>query len=510
MKVPDAATNSSFKSSPRLGKIDLGAVAWFSLFMLLGTLAIRYPLLLLGCVGIAAGVGFCWLLVIGVRRADLELWQVFALIAVSGYMLLNYGFENLTVHLGGFPIIISYGLMYASLALAIASNRQLIAKTLQEFPVRWMLALIALTAFHLVLDVPAYGIWALRDSTMCIDGIFMLLGIAWAMQSSNIVFLTKWMLVLFILNLFYSFTQPWGERLWSWSPVSGVFLKVPILGNYNGRGDILLAGAVFCICVGSYVVKRQQWIMLLLAGVQFLGIAIAQTRRMYLGAVVVLVILLLLGEAKKFAKLLILIPAAILVIFVATTVGGIEISGRIGPVNLAFFKEHIRSIHTSEGTPGSAVESRFSARDEALEHFYEHPVVGVGFGQPLLADIDQNNGAVTRMPHNSSFTYLARLGVIGFIMWIAFHLSLMRRFLYAFRQRYSCNKRIYALVLWLFLFYVLFMIASLVEGPFEFPSGAVPFYFFMGFALGLIRWHLSDKVKSSARLETFVGNLEQV
>jgi hypothetical protein len=32
----------------------------------------------------------------------------------------------------------------------------------------------------------------------------------------------------------------------------------------------------------------------------------------------------------------------------------------------------------------------------------------------------------------------------------------------------------------------------------------------MGFALGLIRWHLSDKVKSSARLETFVGNLEQV
>jgi hypothetical protein len=37
------------------------------------------------------------------------------------------------------------------------------------------------------------------------------------------------------------------------------------------------------------------------------------------------------------------------------------------------------------------------------------------------------------------------------------------------------------------------MISSLVEGAFEFPSGAISFYFFMGFALGLMRWQLSDK-----------------
>jgi O-antigen ligase len=221
---------------------------------------------------------------------------------------------------------------------------------------------------------------------------------------------------------------------------------------------------------------------------------------MYLAAVLVMLLLVVLGEAKKFAKLFVLVPFAIVVIYLVTTVGGVEITGRIGPVNLSFFKEHLRSLQTSDGTPGSAVEGRITSVDEALEHFYAHPVFGEGFGEPLLNEVDMNQdqGAVGRVPHNSSISYLARLGAIGFVVWIAFHLSLLNRFVYAFRQRHTADKRFYALALWFFLFYVLFMISSLVEGPFEFPSGAVPFFFLMGFALGLIRWHLSDKKSENA------------
>jgi O-antigen ligase len=143
--------------------------------------------------------------------------------------------------------------------------------------------------------------------------------------------------------------------------------------------------------------------------------------------------------------------------------------------------------------------------DEAFQHFLSHPVLGEGFGQPLLTQMDMNNGegnnAVTRTPHNSSLTYLARLGVVGFAIWVGFHLCLTKRFIYALRQRRYCHdKRVSALVLWAFLFYVLFMITSFVEAPFEFPSSAVPFYFLMGFALGLIRWHLSGRNESEQRL----------
>jgi O-antigen ligase len=119
--------------------------------------------------------------------------------------------------------------------------------------------------------------------------------------------------------------------------------------------------------------------------------------------------------------------------------------------------------------------------------------------------LNEVNGAVTRIPHNSSLTYLARLGVIGFTLWIAFHFLLAKRFISVLRRRSSSDdKLVSAFVLWIFLYYVLFMNISLVEGPFEFPSGAVPFYFFMGFALGLMRWQLSGKNKPQDRASGFV------
>lgn len=510
--MPDIVTNSStnLKSSPRLARIDLRAVAWFSLFVIVGSLAILHPLVVLGCLAAVATLGLCRLAFTYAQRANLEFWQVLALVALSGYILLTRGFENLTVHIGGFPIIIGYVLIYTSLALAVFSRRQLIARALKEPPVLCMLALLVFAVLHLVVDIPSYGIWALRDSTMCLDGIFMLLGLAWAMKRDNSVFLARWMMGLFVVNLFYAYTMPWGEKFWSWSPVSGVFLKVPLLGDFVGTGDLLVAGALFCICVGSYLFPRPSWLMPALALGQFLGVSITQGRRTYVGTAVALVILVLFGEAKKFAKLIILVPAALMVVFLVTTVGGLRISGRIGEVNLDFLEAHLRSIETSEGTPGSSVESRFSMADEALQHFFAHPVLGEGFGRPLLTDIDQTNGVVTRVPHNSSLSYLARLGLIGFVIWIAFHFLLIKRFISVLRQRNTCDdKRLSAFVLWLFLFYVLFMITSLVEGPFEAPSGAVQFYFFMGFALGLMRWHMSDKNKRQHREPGFVNTAEQ-
>jgi hypothetical protein len=474
-------------------------------------LAVLYPLVVLGCLAVVATLGLCRLFVTYVRRAHLEFWQVLILAAVSGYTLLTRGFENLTFHVGGFPIIVGYVLIYVSLGLAVFSRRHLIASALKEPPVLCMLALLVFALLHLAVDVPSYGIWALRDSTMCLDGIFMLLGMAWATKSKNIAFLARWMLGLYVVNMLYIYTMPWGEKVWAWSPVSGVFLKVPILGDFSGAGDMLVDGAMFCLCVGCYLISRPSWLMPLLAMGQFLGVAITQGRRQYIGTVIVLVILALLGEGKRFAKLLILIPAAVMVIFLATSLGGLKIAGRIGEVNLDFFAAHLRSVHTSEGTPGSAVESRFDMADQAFRHFSAHPVFGEGFGRPLLTDIDETNGAVTRIPHNSSLTYLARLGLIGIFLWITFHFFLIKRFISVLRQRSSCDdKLVSAFVLWLFLFYVLFVNVSLVEGPFEFPSGAVPFYFFMGFALGLMRWHMSGKNKPQHQASAFLNSASRV
>jgi len=512
--MADRVTNSSaaLRSSPRPGKVDLRYVAWFSLAVLAGSVVTLYPAIGIGCLAVTAASGVCWLVFVSARHAGLEFWQTLALAVLSGYLVLNYGFDNLAIHIGGFPILISYGLMYASLALAIFANRRLLVKVLKEPALLCVLAVLVLAFFHMVTDIPSYGAWAFRDCTMCFDGLFLVMGLLWAMKSDNIYLLAKWLMVIFVLNMVYSFTLPWAETLWSWSPVSGAFVEGPILGTFSGSGDILLAGAVFCICVGSYVISRPRWLILFLAVAQVLGIAITQVRRMYLGIVVVIVILFLVGEIKKFTRLFILVPSAIILVLLATSIGGLEISGRVGPVNLAFFKDHIRSMfgRVVADTPGSSVQSRVDMGEVAMQHFRAHPLFGEGFGQPLLDDVNEANGAVTRMPHNSSLTYLARLGVVGLALWVAFHFCLLKRFVFAFRQRHSCDKRLYAFALWFFLFYVIFMIVSFAEGPFEFPCRAIPFYFLMGVALGLIRWHLSpQETKVNADSTAFASRVQK-
>lgn len=497
MNTPELVTNTraSLEWIPRPPKTRRGDIAWFSICALVGSVAVLYPFFDLGCLATAAALGICWLVVVHVRRVGLELWQVLLLIALTGEMVLNYGFDNLTIHVGGIPVIISYGLVYASLALAVVAHQRSLARALKEPAMLCVLALIVLALFHFVVDIPSYGLWAIRDASMFLDGIFMLLGLLWAMKKNGTVTLTKWLMAVFVLNMIYSLTLPWGERLWAWSPQSGVFLQVPLLGNYHGSGDQLIYGVLFCICLGGYFVRCPRWIMIFLTMAQLLGLAITQIRRMYLGIVIVLIILILLGETKKGTKLLAMLCSGIVVIFLVTAVGGLEISGRIGQVNMSFFKDHIRSISGAEDTPGSTVESRFSMVDEAMLHFRAHPVLGEGFGQPLLTEMDTNNpnGSVTRMPHNSSMSVLARLGVSGLVIWIALHLCLMMRFIYAFRQRRCCDKRLSDFVLWFFLVYLLFMMCSFVEAPFEFPASAVPFYFLTGFALGVMRWQLPQR-----------------
>ncbi len=485
-------TNTVSSVKPRNGlKTGWRYAVWLPVFVVAGILAVLYPYLTLACLAALAALGFGWAVVVFMRRAHLQLWQVLALLALTGYMLLNYGFENLTLHVGAFPIIISYGLMYSAFVLALLARPESMKKALKEPVMICAMGMILFACFHLLVDIPSYGLWAVRDASIFLDGIFLLLGFAWASEKNSPAVMAKWLMVVFVANILYSFTLPWHDKFWSWSPESGVFAQVPILGNYRGNADHLVSGALFCICIGGYVIKRGRWILPFLVMAQLLGIAIEQTRRMYVAILVVIVILVILRETKKYSQLLLMVSAGLTVLFLLIA-GGLKITGRIGPVDMDFFENHVRSISGAEDTPGSRVQGRLDWSEQALEHFYAHPVFGEGFGQPLLDAVDEL-GTVVRMPHDSSLTVLARTGVIGSALWLAFHFSLIARFVYALRQRRFCDKRIADYVLWLFLFYVLVMIDSFVEAPFEFPSMAVIFYFMMGFALSLIRRYFPDR-----------------
>jgi uncharacterized ion transporter superfamily protein YfcC len=80
----------------------------------------------------------------------------------------------------------------------------------------------------------------------------------------------------------------------------------------------------------------------------------------------------------------------------------------------------------------------------------------------------------------------------------------LKRFAYAFRRRRLCDKLHADLILWLFIFYLIFMIVMHVEPGLEFPSAAIPFYFFVGLILGMIRWQI-PAVKEKAKRENLIS-----
>ena len=508
MDTPEMVGNmcAGFKPNARCVPVSGGVL--FAAFCLLGSLVVLYPFLALGCFATVAMLAFGWLALMYLRHAALEVWQIVLLSALTGYTLLNYGFENLTIHIG-VPIIISYVMMFGSLALAAYSRPQFMIRACKEPAAVCLIVLLLPTFLHLVLDVPSYGMWAIRDASMFFDGIFLILGLLWAMKGKSTLPLMKWLMVVFLFNLVYSLTLPWGEWISARSPKSGVFLQVPILGNYRGNGLLLLLGAIFYMFLARYLVKWPRWMVLFLAMAQLFGLAIYQARALYVAFAAVFIIFVFLGEAGKSAKLVFMLLPALAGVLLLTTLG-IEISGRIGLVSLDFLKEHVRGISGAEDTPGS--HGRAGWFEQAFRHFREHPVVGEGFGMVLIdfTDYDHAENAAVRQPHNSSLSVLARLGTIGFVPWVAFHLYVLRRFLYAFRQRRYCEKRLADLIVWLFMVYVIYMISASVEAQFEFPSGSIPFYFFVGLALGLIRYQIPQKRRGQLHQAALVPGLAGV
>jgi hypothetical protein len=467
-----------------VGRLDL---VWFAVFLVLGSLAVLYPVVTLASVGALGTLGLARLTIAYVRRVGLEVWQMLVLLALTGYMVLNYGFENLTLHLGGAPLIIGYGLMYAALALAVFSRRHFVIAALKEPAVLCLTALLVLTSLHLVFDIPSYGIWAVRDASLFLDGIFFLLGLLWASKKSSTIPLLKGLFVIFLLNLMYAYTYPWNEQIQSWSPASGVFIRVPVLGRYHSTYVVLLAGALFCLALGTYVVTWPRWTMVLLTVAQLFGLGIHEYRSTYISIAVILILLTFLGELRKSAILLTTLASAFLVLVLITSLN-IKIAGRFGDVNAGFFQEHIRSLSGASGTPGSNIEARVYWYGEVADRIRSHMLVGEGFGKPLTSEINPQNGSIIRQPHNSHISVLARLGAAGLGVWLLFHFCILKRFIHILRKREYRDAKAYQIALWFFIFYTILMIVSSVQPGLEYPTGSIPFYFCTGFALGFIRW----------------------
>jgi hypothetical protein len=437
---------------------------------------------------VCAVVGYLW-----IRYSAVDLWQVLVMTAVTGYVVLNYGFANLSLSGAGLPLMAGHGLMFLALGLALTGKRGAASRVLEDPAIWGILAVILISALHLVWDMKQYGLYALRDASVFVEAIFVLLGMVWAMDARRIALFGRWLLILFAANFFYSLTAPWAETVSAHSPVSGVFLSVPLFGIYAGNSVYLLAGAFFCLGPARHLVRWPRWLLLSLAVGQLFGLAIYQHRSLYVSLMVGLFLLVLCGEIVQFTRILVAFFCALLVLLLLTSVAGVALQGRVGQVSLDFLENHLESLLLKPGTPAvGTLYDREKWYGEAWQRITASPqtlVIGEGFGTPLI-NFRVKHGVQVRQPHNVILTVFARIGLVGLLCWTAMNLYIVARFVIGLRRRRHAVPLFSDLVVWLLMFYVFSMMTTMVQPWLEFSYGAVPFYVLLGFALGLIRWQV--------------------
>ena len=415
-----------------------------------------------------------------------RLWQRLTFLALTCYIVFAYGFANFTVpHT---PVPVGYLLLLAAVVLAAGQHNTEVKAFLREPACRWWLVLVGLSAAHLAIDLPRYGLMATRDASFVLEGIFLFLGYLWARQDKGTTLL-RGLAVLFVVNLAYALTFPVADALAEVSPISGVFQEVPLLGSYAHMPLFLVAGALYYLLVARQVVFWPAGVLVGLAACQLSWSLVFQHRSMYIGVLTALGLLLLLGGVRRGAKVAAAFAGGAVIFFLGLSVSGLQLQGRVGDVDPEFLMAHLRGVLLDPTAPEEAsaewrldllqwVWNRWTASTTTV-------VAGEGFGEPLT-NVTEAGGVAVRQPHNTHLTVLVRLGVFGFLAWMLLQWRILISLITSLRQS-PRSTAAHDLALWLLLFYVLAVIFTSVQPWLEFSYGAIPFYVLMGFALGLAR-----------------------
>jgi len=422
------------------------------------------------------------------------LWQKLAFVALAGFVILSYGFANWTL-VPGKPIIVGHLLLLAALVLALRRRRYGAAAFLDEPVVLWWLLLVGLSVSHLVFDIPRYGTYAVRDASFVFEGLFMLLGFISARNAAETPSFLNALAVMFLLNTVYSLTYPIVDTLVAISPVSGIFQPVTLLGSYDHTPLYLVAGGLYYLLIMRHMRSWHPGLILTLGALQIAWSFVFQSRSVYIATGVALVLLVFVGGVRRGGRVLTIITGSMVVFFALIAVTGSVIQGRVGEVGPDFLWRHVQSLALDPNTPSEGtVQWRLDLWSELRERWTVSSstmAVGEGFGQPLI-DFQDSANVVVRQPHNTHITVLVRLGILGFVVWLLMHWSILASLLRGLRgaRRESLSGD---LALWLLLLYVLGVVFTTFQPWLEFSYGAIPFYFFVGVALAMAHGRQDDQ-----------------
>ena len=408
---------------------------------------------------------------------------------LAGYAFMGKGFA----YLGAPPVYV--GKIALLLGTLVFFRIGLMFACLTTLPSLVLAAMMAWTLVRTLPFVRAYGIDALRDSTIVMYGAFAYIMIALLLDDGRrldqLVQRYARFLDFFVpaMPILFGVCQYMRDSI---PNLPGTEVPVLLLGA--GEVPVHLAGAAVFAMVGFYR-PSVLWIVSLIAAVLM---ASALNRGGMLAFVIpVCLAAVLSGKIRSLVKVvvagLIILSAAYAIEKTVTGGQGAEgqMQRQLQPSQLV---ENAQSIfgHSDEKLEGSRrwrLEWWALIQEDTLyggPHFW----TGRGFGLNLAIEDGFGGGREAnplRSPHNAHMTLLARGGVPGLVIWILFLVSWLGAMLGAFLGARRRNRKTWA---GLFLFVGCYALASIINATFdvalEGPMQGIWFWCLIGVGIGAV------------------------
>lgn len=423
------------------------------------------------------------------------------LIALSGvlmgYALVGKGFA----YLGVPPIFIGEAVLFAGVVVVIPLGAGRLVAAFATWPSLLLAAMMVWAVLRTLPYVGEYGFDALRDSVVVMYGGFAFVIIALLLDDSRRIttilrnyqtFLSVFVPVIpFVVAL--NIPSETMKSLLDHIPrIPGY--DVPVLGVRAGEAAAHLAGACVFALVG-FRKATMRWIAPLLATAAMITLGRAALLTFVLP---VAFAMLMLGKARELAMILVTV---LVVFFAAYAVETSFIDDRDASVERSLstrqIAKNVASLFGSSGDSSrEALEGTKQWRQEWWNIILADTVygrnfwTGRGFGLNL-ADADgfqhrsNPNSPLLRSPHSVHMTILARAGVPGLALWIAFLASWIGMTMHAMLIARRCGQTEWA---GLFVFVCSYVMAIVIDASFdvalEGPMLGVWFWCLIGFGIG--------------------------
>lgn len=403
-------------------------------------------------------------------------WFLLALpVLLIGYALAGRGFA----YLGVAPLFVGEIVLALGLSALLASHR---LRTLIGRPLPFLLlAFMAWSALTTVPHLSTYGMDALRDAAFWGYALY-------AFVVAGIVL--RWPNILRRLFIQYrTFALVFAGGAWLAFLVAeqfGGLFTVPGSPSafFNAKGGDLLvhaAGAAAFTLIGF--ADRPKWIYAFLA---LDAVIIMVSNRGGMVAFAMALFVLVLVRPQRMNLLPFVYGGIVVVLALILVDPRVQIDDR-RTISLDQFKENVASVFVDSGT--SQLENTKAWRLEwwsdivSYTVFGDHFLFGKGYGINLATDdgYQVQKDESLRSPHNATMTVLARSGVPGGALWLAFLFMwsglLLVQLMDARRRGRVAWTSIHAFLL---AYFAAFMVNASFDVFLEGPMGGIWFWCLIG------------------------------